>query len=301
MEAGLEWVARGYGKGNVKLLHVRREGPVHTIKEYEVNTQLTLKSDKDYLEGDNSDVVATDSQKNTVYVLAKRHGITSPEDFALLLTEHFLAKYSQVTEVSISVREYPWQRQVVDGRAHNHAFIFCPEVEHTCTVAKKKGGVAKVWTGLEGMRLLKTTQSSFVNFVKDEFRTLPDQEDRIFSTIVSASWRYTDTANIDFGRTWITVIKVIKDNFSGPADSGIYSPSVQHTLYKIIKDVLLQLSEVSQMKMTMPNKHYFNIDMSKFETITGGKYNNEVFLPVDKPSGVISGTLGRKDLTKAKL
>ena len=79
MEEGLEWVARGYGKGNVKLLHVRREGPVHSIKEYEVDTQLTLETDKDYLWGDNSDVVATDSQKNTVYVLAKRHGVSEKE------------------------------------------------------------------------------------------------------------------------------------------------------------------------------------------------------------------------------
>ncbi|MPC76810.1 Uricase [Portunus trituberculatus] len=76
MEEGLEWLARGYGKGNVKLLHVRRDGPVHSIKEFEVSTQLTLESDKDYLVGDNSDVVATDSQKNTVYILAKRHGVS---------------------------------------------------------------------------------------------------------------------------------------------------------------------------------------------------------------------------------
>lgn len=77
MEEDLEWVARGYGKSSVKLLYVRREGHVHSIKEYEVDTQLTLASDKDYLGGDNSDVVATDSQKNTVYILAKRHGVRS--------------------------------------------------------------------------------------------------------------------------------------------------------------------------------------------------------------------------------
>lgn len=77
MEEGLGWVARGYGKSSVKLLHVRREASVHIIKEYEVDTQLTLATDKDYLAGDNSDVVATDSQKNTVYILAKRHGVRS--------------------------------------------------------------------------------------------------------------------------------------------------------------------------------------------------------------------------------
>lgn len=63
----------------------------------------------------------------------------------------------------------------------------------------------EVWTGLEGMRLLKTTQSSFVNFVQDEFRSLPDQEDRIFSTVISAAWKYTDIDNIDFGKTWLVL------------------------------------------------------------------------------------------------
>ncbi|KAG0711665.1 Uricase [Chionoecetes opilio] len=300
MEEGLKWVTRGYGKGHVKLLHVRREGAVHTIKEYEVSTELTLATDKDYLAGDNSDVVATDSQKNTVYILAKHHGVTSPENFALLLTEHFLSKYLQVTATTVTIREYPWQRQVVDGRAHNHSFIFCPEVEHTCKVSRKRGELPEVWTGLEGMRLLKTTQSSFVNFVQDEFRSLPDMQDRIFSTVVSASWRYAGIQNIDFGKTWITVIKVIKDNFSGPAETGIYSPSVQNTLYKILKDVLIMQPEVLEMKLTMPNKHYFSIDLSKFQNV-GTKHNDEVFHPVDKPAGNITATLGRRDLARARL
>lgn len=41
----------GYGKDHVKILHVRREGTVHHIKEFEVNTHLKLFSKKDYLEG----------------------------------------------------------------------------------------------------------------------------------------------------------------------------------------------------------------------------------------------------------
>lgn len=41
----------GYGKDHVKMLHVRREGNVHFIKEFEVNTHLKLYSKKDYLNG----------------------------------------------------------------------------------------------------------------------------------------------------------------------------------------------------------------------------------------------------------
>lgn len=41
----------GYGKDNVKLLHIERNGAVHNIKEFEVNTHLKLYSKKDYLSG----------------------------------------------------------------------------------------------------------------------------------------------------------------------------------------------------------------------------------------------------------
>lgn len=42
----------GYGKDHVKILHVRREGTVHHIKEFEVNTHLKLYSKKDYVHGE---------------------------------------------------------------------------------------------------------------------------------------------------------------------------------------------------------------------------------------------------------
>ncbi|XP_037795199.1 uricase-like [Penaeus monodon] len=297
MDENFEWVHRGYGKNNVKLLHLRREGPVHTVKEYEVNTALTLDSDKDYIVGDNSDIIATDSQKNTVYILAKNRGVKSPEDFALLLCSHFLSKYSHVTSVKVDVEEYPWRRLVTEGKAHNHAFLFSPEVLHTCSVSQDRGGQPHVWTGLQGMRVLKTTQSSFTNFVSDEFRSLPDMEDRLFSTVVAASWQYADVKDIDFGRIWIKMQKIIYDKFAGPPDYGIYSPSVQNTVFLIQDTALREIPDITQIKVTMPNKHYYGVDLSKFPDV-GSLKNETVFLPIDKPSGSISGTLGRKIASK---
>lgn len=71
-----DFVNTSFGKNYVKLLQLRREGQVHHIKELEVNTALTLSTVKDYTIGDNSDIIATDSQKNTVYILAKQHGVS---------------------------------------------------------------------------------------------------------------------------------------------------------------------------------------------------------------------------------
>lgn len=108
--------------------------------------------------GDNSDIVATDSQKNTVYILAKKHGVENPEKFALLLAKHFMQKYSHIEEVHIHVEEYPWQRVSaeqtgcesekgdcnftnINNRArHNHAFIFTPTEIHYCDVVLRRTG-----------------------------------------------------------------------------------------------------------------------------------------------------------------
>ena len=104
-----------------------RKGGEHTIRELEVTTLLTLDNNKvtntdtcglmmcivccqDYETGDNSDIIATDSQKNTVYVLAKQHGISSPEEFGLLLATHFVSKYPWVTRARVKVTAHPWQR-----------------------------------------------------------------------------------------------------------------------------------------------------------------------------------------------
>jgi urate oxidase len=134
----------GYGKDSVKILHVSRNGPVHTIKELEVGTKLKLYSQKDYLYGDNTDIVATDSQKNTVYLLAKKFGVKSPEDFGILLSQHFLEKYKHVKEVAVHIEEYPWKRMDIgEGQhkqAHNHAFVFTPKTTRYCDVTQARTG-----------------------------------------------------------------------------------------------------------------------------------------------------------------
>merc|ERR1712058_31478 len=92
-----KFTSSGAGKAGVKILHVSKEGSTYTIKELEVTTQLSLDNNHDeYKIGDNSKLIHTGSQKNTVYILAKKFGISSPEEFGLLLAEHFISKYSWV-------------------------------------------------------------------------------------------------------------------------------------------------------------------------------------------------------------
>lgn len=290
----------GYGKNHVKLLHVQREGATHSVREYEVSTHLRLHSQRDYLEGNNQDIIATDTQKNTVYVLAKKYGVESPEDFALLICSHFLYTYRHVDEASVHVEEFPWERLQAEDRPHSHAFLFSPSAFRFCTVKQRRNEKPRVTGGLRELRVLKTTQSAFTDFIQDDYRTLPDANDRIFSTIVTASWEFSCVNNVDFDGVWDAVKECILENFAGPPETGVISKSVQNTLYLTEKTVLDKVKQVFRIEMWMPNKHYFSIDLSKFPASVVQGENKEVYMPVDKPSGIIHAMLERKQ-TVSKL
>lgn len=103
----------------------------------------------------------------------------------------------------------------------------------------------RICGGLKGLRVLKTTQSSFTDFIQDEYRTLPDMNDRIFSTVVTATWDFSTATGVDFDNVWYIVKDCIMQKFAGPPDTGIYSPSVQNTLYLAEKDILDKVKQVS--------------------------------------------------------
>jgi len=297
---GFKILESEYGKSGVKILHLVKHGAVHTIQELEVESLLTLATSKDYEQGDNSHIIATDTQKNTIYVLAKQHGITSPEEFGLLLVNHFISKYPWVVKSKVSITAHPWERITdTQGQAHNHAFVSTPVAVRVANVEYTRGGKPIVSAGLRELRVLKTTQSAFTNFVSDEFRTLPDMDDRVFSTVVTSDWTYDSlNSTLDFDAAYAKVLASVLEVFAGPADKGIFSPSVQHSQHLTQRLVLQRIPQVDRISISMPNVHYFAVDFSKFTRIPGIKDSaaGEVFSPFDKPSGVIKSTLGRVDM-----
>jgi len=296
----LEIVAKEYGKSGVRLLHLAKHGAHHVINELEVATQLTLNSEKDFNIGDNGDIIATDTQKNTVYILAKQGGISTPEEFSLRLANHFISKYPWVVTAKIQMKQFPWRR-IIDsaGKEHNHAFVSSPTDVRICSVVLDRGSPPVLSAGIRDLQVIKTTQSAFTGFVNDEFRSLPDFADRIFSTVVSADWTYNAGTNLDYDAAYDKVKAIVLDVFAGPADKGIFSPSVQHSQNQTQKMILKEIPEIADVSILMPNIHYFPYDFTKFP-IPGiqGPASGQVLYPVDKPSGTIQSTLARNPRAK---
>ncbi|XP_071777986.2 uricase [Centroberyx gerrardi] len=290
----VEFVRTGYGKNIVKVLYIRREGIHHYIIELKADVELTLKSRKDYLTGDNSDIIPTDTIKNTVHALAKLKGVKTIEQFSLDICHHFLTSFNHVLRAKVYMEEAPWRKLEKNGAEHAHAFIFSPEAWRFCDVEQNLNGAPVVHSGMKDMKVLKTTQSGFVGFLRDRFTTLQEAKDRCFCTSVYARWRYNKVQNIDFDAAWKCVKETIIEKFAGPYDRGEYSPSVQKTLYDTQVLVLDRVPEVEEIEIIMPNQHYFTIDMTKM----GLTNKDEVLLPLDSPSGNITGTVRRKQLAK---
>ncbi len=264
-----------YGKSRVRLMKLARRPDRHDLKE--ITFQILFRGDFEtaYEAGDNSKILPTDTIKNTVYVLARKHDIAAIEEFAQHLIRHFLEHNSQVSEVRVEMTEHLWSR--VTSAAFTRESL-----QRTALVTGTRANVV-VEAGVDGLVILKSSHSAFEGYIKDPYTTLKETRDRIFATAVRAVWRYK-SPGIDFNAHWDGIRKTIVDTFAAHD-----SRSVQHTLHAIGKQVLAAFPEVAEIQLTMPNKHALLVDLSPF----GLDNPNEVFLPIDEPSGYIEATLTR--------
>ncbi|RYQ84825.1 hypothetical protein HN51_059362 [Arachis hypogaea] len=89
-----------HGKKRVRVARVwkTKEGK-HYVVEWRVSISLLSDCVNSYLRDDNSDIVATDTVKNTVNAKAKEFfELLSVENFAIELAKHFISFYRQVGE-----------------------------------------------------------------------------------------------------------------------------------------------------------------------------------------------------------
>ncbi|XP_068654432.1 uricase [Aristolochia californica] len=291
-----------HGKGRVRVARVwrRENGGPHFIVEWNVSVSLLSDCLPAYFSGDNSNIVATDTVKNTVYAKAKECSeLLSVEEFGILLGRHFTSFYPMVSTAIINIVEKPWERVLINGQPHSHGFKLGAE-KHTTDVTVKKGGALLVNSGIEGLALLKTTQSGFEGFVRDRYTMLPETRERILATEVSASWKYSFT-NVTvipgkpfcFLQRYLDVKRVLCETFFGSPKDGVYSPSVQNTLYLMAEAVLSRFSDIESVQLRMPNLHFLPVNLPNKDKPTIVKFDDDVYMPTDEPHGTIQATLSR--------
>nr|ODN92502.1 urate oxidase [Cryptococcus depauperatus CBS 7841] len=322
--------AARYGKDLVKIARVIRNGEEHHVVEYIIQVLLEGDIEASYTKADNSCVVATDSMKNTCHIFAKTSPyILDAPIFALHLGLHFVNKYVHIKKTFIDIVQLRWSRisasltamaviqglvnnfsQQVDGKPHKWSFIQDSNEKALveCVVdatAGPESTTADLKIGIKDLLVLKTSGSGFENFYRDEFTTLTEVADRIFSTSVSLQCTLSlppniplTIANLDaiakelnLPRIKENIRKDVLDTFATDE-----SASVQATLYLTLQNILKSCPVVKDASMQLPNKHYIPIDLSRFgiDNKLGYEGGAEIFYPASDPSGLITATVTRK-------
>jgi len=273
-----------YGKSRVRLAKVKRHADRHEFREWTIEIRLEGDFESCFVAGDNSKILPTDTMKNTVYSLARSSSADTMEEFGGELIGFFLARNPQVSAARVVLSEKTWEHLRIEGKSHPTTFVQSSAECQTAEVAATRNGAPSIRSGLENLVIMKTADSEFTGFLKDSLTTLPEATDRLFATAVRARWSYS-SPDLPFAALRSSVRGILVSVFASHS-----SKSVQHSLYAMGERVLANVSEIEEIELTMPNRHYLPADLSRF----GQDNPNEIFVPVDEPHGTIEARIRRQ-------
>jgi urate oxidase len=274
-----------YGKSRIRVARVKRTPERNEFREWTLEILLQGDFETCFTEGDNSKILPTDTMKNTVYSLARSSSAESMEDFAKELIDFLLRRNPQVSQAQVSVSEKAWAHLEAGNRKPDPTTFVQSSGELQITkLTRTQAGKFSVVSGLENLVILKTAGSGFEGYIHDSLTTLPETDNRLFGTALRANWTHTKS-DLAFDACRANIRAILLAVFADHA-----SKSVQHTLYAMGEAVLKSVAEVDEIELSMPNRHYFLADLSKFRQDNP----NEVFVPTDEPHGSIEARIRRR-------
>lgn len=278
--------ANQYGKAQVRMLAVDRGGPVHSVADLNVSISLSGDLADVHLSGSNANVVATDTQANTVFAFAREAPVGEIEEFGLRLARHFVSRFEAIVRARVRIESSAWQRIPVAGEPHPHSFVAAGTELRIAEAVVDQGGAAGpggdwVMSGVKDLIVLKTTGSEFHGYIRDKYTTLPETTDRILSTSINACWRHGALlAPGAWDASFADARAALLERFA-----DLHSLSLQQTLYQMGAATIDASPGLAEVRLSLPNRHHFVVDLEPF----GLDNPNLVFRVQDRPYGLIEG------------
>jgi urate oxidase len=193
-----------------------------------------------YTEGDNSQVVATDSMKNFIHSCALDFEGSSLEEFLALVGHCFLERYEHVERVTLEGRELTFERRggVLYQRTHGDRGVAWLDVG--------RDGIRDHRSGRQRLHLVKLRGCAFTGFVRDEYTTLPEAEDRPLFIHLDVRWRHTD-----FEKR--VPSEAVRDVLAATFDDFV-SESIQHLVHEMGVRLLERFEDIELVEFDAQNR-----------------------------------------------
>ena len=243
-----------YGKSDViayRLNRDRHSMPATAV--FGANVSMLLYGDafwKTYIEGDNSGLIATDSMKNFIQRETMNFEGSDLEGYCRFLATKFLDLYQQVDGVQLSVVDIPFS-----PAGGGVAFSPAGPERATARLESNRGGIVEIVSGLAGFKLLRLGGSAFRGFVRDEYTTLPDLNNRPLLMWLDLEWRYlTADAAFTGGEVAEQARRIVKEVFAS-TESG----SIQQLIHRIGTHLLAAIPSMAEIDLEANNRTWDTI------------------------------------------
>ncbi len=194
-----------------------------------------------YTDGDNSQVVATDTMKNFTYSAALEFEGATLEEFAEFLSSRFLDTYPQMQRIALHCRELPFA-------AHSEKLLSPRHDDHaTVELHADRSGVLSMECGRRDLRLIKLTGSAFARFARDRYTTLPERRDRPLFIYLDVFWRYGADRSPRVPSE--QVADLVRHTFD-----GFVSMSIQHLVHEMGRRLLARFPQLSVVRLEAQNR-----------------------------------------------
>jgi urate oxidase len=240
-----------------------------------------------YTQGDNANVVATDTMKNVILAHALDYDGAVPEGLLGTLGQYFLATYPEMEGLVLAARELRFEAvtdklfRLVDGDRYETSIQVERGVDGQLALLDAR-------TGLVGLRLLKTTGSAFRAFARDGDTTLPEKVDRPLFIHLDVHWRYADPIDSlgDDPARYVAPDQV-RDVLLAVFDDFV-SESIQHLVHEMGQVLLARYPGLAEVSFRGENHTFDPVPGS-----TPGPGNTGAFTTPFPAWGLITLTLTR--------
>ncbi|MFB2917479.1 MULTISPECIES: factor-independent urate hydroxylase [Aerosakkonema] len=215
-----------------------------------------------YTEGDNRNVVATDTMKNFVLQNAIAYTNSTLEGFLYFLGQQFLATYPQMSSLRITGKEQPFMAASVpqDGTFTDSNVLFSRLHDDSAIATfyiNRDGDNIKIVShecGRVGFQLIKITGSSFASFDRDNYTTLPERIDRPLFIYLDVFWKYTDAGNaINPDLSQYIAPEQVRDLVQVVFHEFV-SKSIQHLIHEMGTRLLNRFPQMAEVSFTAQNR-----------------------------------------------
>lgn len=219
-----------------------------------------------YTEGDNRNVVATDTMKNFIHRESLAFRGSTLEGWLWFLGSRFLETYPHMERLRVSGEELRFDPQPVPGpdgsfgpsevlfhRRHDDHGVAMVEVDRD---ADGEVRLLDLRSGRVGLELIKVTGSAFAAFARDDYTTLPERRDRMLFTFIDISWRYADpVVAIEPDAARYVDAQQVAD-LAAVVFHEFVSLSIQHLVHEIGQRMLERYPELVEITFEAQNRTF---------------------------------------------